>query len=109
MKLISPRAAWDGMSEAEVSHGITSPAFSLEYHLLQAKAELIRKKVDADELKLQRFVRSKGQFFMNIGALPSQNSAWKAWPARLWDRVHGIRSLAYSMNHTVTVSILLPF
>ena len=68
------------------------------------KTELIRRKVQADLLKLEQHVRSKGQFTMTVAALPPSFAGFGAWYSNLWDRVRGAQAVSYGMNYTATVS-----
>lgn len=68
------------------------------------QSELLRKKAEADNLRLQRFVSSKGQITMNIAALRPPVDTEDAWYTGFWGRVRNFQPIAYGLSHSVTVS-----
>ncbi|KAJ3556184.1 hypothetical protein NM688_g2166 [Phlebia brevispora] len=87
VKLLSPRQAWEGLSPDEI------------------KSELVRRRMETEQVRLQRYVDSKGQFTVTIAAVPKEEPETNRWYADVWNRVRNIRPVSFGMKHVLSVPV----
>ena len=58
--------------------------------------------MESEQLRLQRFIDSKGQFTLTVSAVPGEVSEDR-WYSAVWSRVRNIYPVSFNMKHTVAV------
>lgn len=59
--------------------------------------------METEQVRLQRYVDSKGQFTVTIAAVPKEEPETNRWYADVWNRVRNIRPVSFGMKHVLSV------